>query len=139
MLPQVKVQLPKDMGARTWGDELLIIDTPAYIGKLLLMQAGKAGGLQKHVEKDEASYLLYGSAWVITDTGDGQLSRFKMQAGTSIHIPPGAVHQVEAITDCCFFECSTPHFNDRIRLEAQYGLETGGGLPTTKGPDAAGV
>jgi mannose-6-phosphate isomerase len=132
MLPQVKVLLPKDMGARTWGEELLVAHGDGYIGKVLHMEAGKAGGLQAHTEKDETSYLLWGSAWVYTDTGDGQLTRFKMLAGTSIHIPPGAVHKVEAITACCFFEASNPVFNDRIRLEDRYGLESGGGLPSTR-------
>lgn len=131
-LPQVKVQLPRDMGDRTWGDEMLVIDTPSYIGKLLLMRAGEAGGLQKHAEKDEASFLFEGSAWVYTDTGDGELRRFLWVSGTAIHIPPGAVHKVEAIEDCVIFECSTPHFNDRIRLEAFYGLPETGGLPTTR-------
>lgn len=132
MLPQVRVQLPKDMGDRTWGTELLVIDTPQYIGKLMSMRAGCAGGLQKHVEKDEASYLFSGEAWVYTDTGDGTLSRFKWLAGSAIHIPPGSVHKVEAITDCVVFEASTPHFNDRIRLEEQYGRTDTGGLPTTR-------
>lgn len=132
MLPQIEVQIPRDMGARTWGEELLIIDTPHYLGKLLLMRAGCAGGLQTHREKDEAAYLLAGSAWVTTDGGDGTLTRYQMHAGTAIHIPPGAVHQVEAITDCQFFECSTPHFNDRIRMETAYGLPETGGLPTTR-------
>ena len=132
MLPQVRVQLPKDMGARTWGEELLIIDTPSYIGKLMHMRAGAAGGLQKHVEKDEASYLLSGSAWVYTDTGDGNLTRFLLNEGCSVHIPPGSVHKVEAITDCVFFEASTPHFNDRIRLEEAYGRMDTDGLPTTR-------
>jgi len=131
-LPQVKVQLPRDMGNRMWGRELLVIDTPAYIGKVLHMKAGGAGGLQKHVEKDEASFLVSGEAWVYTDTGDGKATRFLWMAGTAIHIPPGAVHKVEAITDCTIFECSTPHFNDRIRLEAEYGLPETGGLPTTR-------
>lgn len=131
-LPQVAVQLPRDMGARTWGDELLVIHTPHYIGKLLLMKAGQAGGLQKHTQKDEASYLLQGSAWVYTDIGDGKLTRFRLSAGATIHIPPGAVHKVEAIEDCTFFEASTPHFNDRIRLEAEYGREDTQGLPTTR-------
>jgi quercetin dioxygenase-like cupin family protein len=120
------------MGARTWGEELLIIDTPQYIGKLMHMRAGAAGGLQKHRQKDEASYLLSGSAWVYTDTGDGTLTRFKLHEGAAIHIPPGAVHKVEAITDCVFFEASTPHFNDRIRLEEAYGRMDTDGLPTTR-------
>lgn len=132
MLPQVKVLLPKDMGARVWGEELLIAEAPQYIGKLMRMSAGHAGGLQYHVEKDETSFLLSGLAWVYTDTGDGVLSRFKMTPGTSIHIPPGAVHKVEAIEDCVFFEASTPHFNDRVRVEARYGRTDTDGLPTTR-------
>lgn len=131
-LPQVKIQLPRDMGERKWGTEFLVIDTPKYIGKLLLMRAGTAGGLQSHVEKDEASYLFAGKAWVYTDTGDGDLKRFQWSAGTAIHIPPGAVHKVEAITDCTIFEASTPHFNDRIRLEEQYGRIDTEGLPSTR-------
>jgi len=132
MLPQVRVQLPQDMGERTWGTELLVIDTPQYIGKVMHMRAGCAGGLQKHVEKDEASFLVSGDAWVYTDTGDGTLRRFKWTAGSAIHIPPGSVHKVEAITDCVIFEASTPHFNDRIRLEEQYGRTDTSGLPTTR-------
>jgi len=132
MLPQVKVQLPRDMGERTWGQELLVIETDKYIGKVMHMRAGGAGGLQAHVEKDEASYLVSGLAWVYTDTGDGTLTRFQWHPGSAIHIPPGAVHKVEAIENCVIFEASTPHFNDRIRLEEQYGRTDTGGLPTTK-------
>ena len=131
-LPQVKVQLPRDMGERTWGEELLVIDTTSYIGKVLHMRAGRAGGLQKHVEKDEASYLHSGEAWVYTDTGDGELKRFRWSQGSAIHIPPGSVHKIEAITDCVIFETSTRHFDDRIRLEAAYGRTDVEGLPTTR-------
>ena len=132
MLPQVKVLIARDMGPRTWGDELLIAESPHYIGKLMYMKAGKAGGLQYHVEKDETSFLFSGRAWVYTDTGDGVLKRFMMTPGTSIHIPPGSVHKVEAIDDCVFFEASTPHFDDRVRVEARYGRSETDGLPTTR-------
>lgn len=132
MLPQVRVQLPRDMGDRVWGTEFLVIDTPQYIGKVMYMKAGRGGGLQKHTEKDEASFLFAGEAWVYTDTGDGELKRFKWSAGSAIHIPPGSVHKVEAITDCTIFEASTPHFNDRVRLEEQYGRTDTEGLPTTR-------
>lgn len=131
-LPQVEIQLPRDMGARTWGTELLIADTPHYIGKLMTMKAGAAGGLQYHVEKDETSYLLSGQAWLYTDTGDGTLTRFLLNPGTSVRIPPGAVHKVEAITDCVFVEASTPHFDDRVRVEERYGRTDTDGLPTTR-------
>ena len=55
-----------------------------------------------------------------------------MYPGESYHIQPGAVHQVEAIAECVFFEASTPHHDDRVRVEQQFGLEADGGLPTTR-------
>lgn len=137
-LPQVVVQIPKDLGPRVWGRELLVADGPGYIGKVLEMRAGTAGGCQVHLEKDETSYLLSGSAWLYTDTGDGALTRFLLSPGTSVHIPPGAVHKVEAITDCMFFEASTPHFHDRVRVDARYGLDASVGLPSTKRLDYLG-
>ena len=41
------------------------------------------------------------------------------------------MHQEEALTDCIIIEASTPHFNDRVRSEKDYGLIDGRGLPTT--------
>jgi hypothetical protein len=29
-------------------------------------------------------------------------------------------------------EASTPHFNDRVRMEEAYGVESSGGLPSTE-------
>jgi mannose-6-phosphate isomerase-like protein (cupin superfamily) len=117
--------------AREWGTETFIAETACYLGKILRMKAGTKGGLQKHVEKVETFYLHDGKAWVRGDNGTG-LFTVEMSSGTAYHIPAGTVHQVEAITDCVFFETSTPHYNDRIRCEAEYGLPEDGGLPTTK-------
>lgn len=115
---------------RDWGVETFIAETATYLGKVLRMRAGTKGGLQKHVLKDEAFYLHDGQAIVRTDDG-GALVEVAMSSGTTYHIPAGTVHQVEAVTDCVFFECSTPHYNDRVRCEADYGLPEDGGLPTT--------
>lgn len=121
----------RDVGARSWGREILIAHTPFYLGKILYMNAGHAGGLQAHRVKDETFFLFSGEAWVDFDPGAGVIERVKMEAGQSYHIPPGAVHRVEAITDCIFFEASTPIFDDRVRMEDRYGLKQDGGLPTT--------
>ena len=129
---QVEARLPRSLGKRVWGHELLVAEGPGYIGKVLYMKAGTAGGLQRHVEKDETSFLFSGEALLVTDTGDGVLTEFRLTPGAAIHIPPGAVHQVKAVTDCVFFEASTPHFDDRVRLEQVYGLEDTGGLRTTR-------
>ncbi len=116
---------------RDWGEEVFIAETPKYLGKILKMKAGTKGGLQKHVEKDETFYLVSGSAVVRFDEGEGLVST-GMNPGMAFHIPPGAVHQVFAVTDCVFFEASTPHYDDRVRMESHYGLPEDGGLPTTK-------
>lgn len=117
---------------RDWGSEVIIAETDTYMGKVLEMKAGTMGGLQYHVDKDETFYLHSGEAIVRFDDGEGQLVEEVMSAGESYHIPPGSPHQVQAVTDCVFFEASTPHHDDRVRVEHKYGLPTGGGLPTTR-------
>lgn len=122
-----------DIGARSWGREIVIAHTPQYVGKVLYMNAGYAGGLQFHRVKIETFFLFSGRALVTTDKGDGMLMSWEMEPGESVHVPAGAVHKVEALEDCVFFEVSTPHFDDRVRCESRYGLKQEGGLPTTHG------
>ena len=130
-MPQIdKVEV--ETLTRDWGEEIIFAKTPQYLGKLLAMKAGTRGGLQTHVEKDETFLLLSGKALVETDNGDGRLTCIAMNERESYHIPPGAVHRVHAVTDCLFVEASTPHFNDRVRMEERYGLKVEGGLPTTR-------
>jgi len=115
---------------REWGQEIFIVESPKYLGKLLRMKKGTKGGLQLHREKDEAFYLLEGSAVVRTDYGQG-LVEIAMHPGEGYRIPPGAIHQVEAVTDCTLIEWSTPHYDDRVHVENRYGLPEAGGLPST--------
>ena len=116
---------PRVLGPKPWGMETLIADTPHYIGKVLSMRAGHRGGLQYHERKDETFYLFSGRAVVTSDDGHGVLVSIMMNPGMSYHIPPRAVHQVEAITDCLFFEVSTPVFDDRVNMAEAYGREDG--------------
>ena len=51
--------------------------------------------------------------------------------GDFFHFPPGSVHQEEALSDVVLIEVSTSHFNDRVRVEKEFGLDPGDGLPTT--------
>ena len=134
-MKQIERFHPKGL-LRTWGTEMLIGETSQYTGKVLTYQAGKAGGLQLHRRKDETFYLFSGEAWVDSE-GDVPfvLDRVKMLPGQSYHIPAGAPHRFEAITDCVVFEVSTPVHNDRVRLEEHYGVEVIGGgydLETTE-------
>ena len=136
----MRIIVPKSLGPRDWGEELQITDSPLYLGKILQMRAGARGGLQYHEAKDETFFLVTGEAWVELDpTRSRALTRYRMSAGMAFHIHPRDVHRVTAISDCTFFEVSTPHFDDRVRVEAQYDEPIDGGLPTTGnilGPDS---
>ena len=124
----------KDVAPRPWGREVLIAHVPGlYTGKLLLYRKGAKGGLQKHHLKNETSYIYSGEMMLRFDAGDGKITERILKAGESVHIPPGAVHQEEALTDdLVVIEVSTPHFNDRVRMEPEYGMEIPpGGLPST--------
>ncbi len=124
---------PEDVGPRDWGSEILIGHIQGVCtGKILKMNAGASGGLQYHHIKNECAHLVEGEMWFYYDEGDGVLKRRKLVAGDSVQIPPGAVHREEAITNCTIFEISNPVFNDRVRVESQYGEQIPeGGLPTT--------
>ena len=99
--------------------------------KLLKIKKGKQGGLQYHHKKNECGYILSGRLIVRFDKGHGKLNKKILKAGDAFHFPPGSVHQEEALTECQIIEASTPHFNDRVRVEKKYGLPTEDGLPST--------
>jgi len=122
----------QDMGARDWGTETLLGIVPGkYSMKKLFVKAGSKGGLQYHHLKDECGYMISGRMIVRYDDGSGNLVERIVSEGDTFHFPPGAVHQEEAITDCVLIEASTPHFNDRVRVEKEYGIESNEGLPST--------
>lgn len=120
---------------RVWGVETILTDSPLYLGKINVYRAGKAGGLQYHTQKDETFHVLSGEAWLDYDQGDNKLIRVKIGPGYTVHIPPGAVHRIEAITDLLGVEFSTVHFDDRVRVEEVYNVPIIGdeyGLKSTK-------
>lgn len=130
-MPTIEKMHVRDVGERAWGREIICAETAYYTGKVLLMRAGAAGGLQFHRVKIETFYLHSGKAIVTTDRGNGILTEIVMEPGEAYHIPAGAIHKVTAVEDCVLFECSTPVFDDRVRVEHLYNLKYDGGLPTT--------
>ena len=120
------------VGPRHWGEELLLVHSPGnYTMKQLNVKAGKKGGLQYHRLKDEAAFIVSGEMLLRYEV-DGELVDRKVGPGDWFHFPAGCVHQEIALTDVVRIEVSTPHFNDRVRVEAEFGLDDDGGLPTTQ-------
>ena len=127
--------LNESVGERDWGKEtLLFISSSNYSVKELFIKKGSKGGLQRHQLKDESVYVVSGKLLIKYDKGDGFLKEMIIKSGSSIRFQPGCVHQEEAIEDTILIECSTPHFNDRVRMETFYGYsqeEEKKGLPST--------
>jgi mannose-6-phosphate isomerase-like protein (cupin superfamily) len=116
---------------RPWGVETILgVVSGFYSFKRLHLNAGYKGGLQEHRVKNEMAILISGEMIVRFVDRSGSLNEIRCESGDVVHFPPGLIHQEEAITDCVIIEASTPHFNDRIRREQQFGLLEDG-LPTT--------
>ena len=131
-MKKIKILKGESLGQREWGEEyLLSLVSGKYTFKKIIIKAGKKGGLQYHQKKNECAYVISGELILKFDDGNGNLISKKIKAGEAFHIPPGVVHQEQAITDCEIIEVSTPHFNDRVRVEKKYGLDDESGLPTT--------
>ena len=109
---------------KPWGYELIWALTDDYCGKLLFVRAGHSLSLQFHRQKDEAWYFQSGRAKLeLGRAGDGVLSEEVVAAGACFHYPPGTVHRVTALEDTMIVEVSTPHLEDVVRLEDNYGRE----------------
>ena len=122
----------KSVGFRLWGEELLLIHIPKKLTlKKLTIKKNNKGGLQYHHKKNECGYLIKGVLKIKFDLGDGIIRTKILKKGDIFHFPPGLVHQEIAITKCEIIEASTPHFNDRVRVEKKYGLKVDKGLPST--------
>ena len=89
------------------------------------------GGLQYHRLKDEAVYVLEGKMIVRFEDKDGSITNKILLPGDFVHFPNLSIHQEEALEDTYLIECSTPHSNDRVRVDSTED-QRNFGLPTTQ-------
>jgi quercetin dioxygenase-like cupin family protein len=111
---------------KPWGHEIWWAQTPAYAGKILVVEAGHALSLQFHHEKDESSYLFSGRLRLTVGATVDDLEQRVLEAGESWHVAPGTVHSIEALEDSIVFEVSTPQLEDVVRLDDRYGRSSEG-------------
>jgi mannose-6-phosphate isomerase-like protein (cupin superfamily) len=109
---------------KPWGHELIWAVTGVYCGKVLFVKAGASLSLQFHHEKEESWYVQSGRAKLeLGEVGQAVLDEEVIAAGAAFHYRPGTVHRVTAIEDTTILEVSTPHLDDVVRLEDNYGRE----------------
>ena len=133
--PTAQFPKAKSVGERDWGEEiLLVISEGKFTMKKLKIKQGFSGGLQYHRKKDEAAYIISGKLLVTYENGAGSLIKKELNEGSWLHFPNGSIHQETALTDVELIEVSTPHFNDRVRVEEEFGLDPKqfNGLPSTE-------
>lgn len=113
---------------KPWGYEDIWAETDKYVGKILFIKAGHKLSKQYHNVKDETIMVLEGSLkfWLDTrgEAGNSFAGNLFPERDQPIHIKPGYIHRMEAITDCRIVEVSTPELDDVVRLEDSYGRET---------------
>ena len=110
---------PTSLGDRDWGFEYQIaLSSKKWIMKHIKILEGRRGGLQYHRIKDEGGYILSGTLKVrIYSPIDNSYSEYLLSTGDTFRFPPSCIHQEIAITDVEIIEVSTPHLNDRVRVD----------------------
>jgi len=108
---------------KPWGHELIWAHTDHYVGKVLVIEAGRRLSLQRHLVKDEAIYVASGRLRLYLEDDDGVLRVEELGPGDHRHVATGRIHRYEAIERCELFEVSTPELDDVVRLEDDFGRE----------------
>lgn len=110
---------PLHIEPKGWGQEIWIANSPLYCGKILQIRKGRRCSLHYHKLKTESFYLQCGRLLIrlMRSPQSETIEEFVMRAGACMDVPPGLVHQMEALEDAELFEFSTQHFeSDSYRL-----------------------
>ena len=108
---------------KPWGHELIWAHTDRYVGKILVIEAGKRLSLQRHVVKDESIFVTSGRLRLYLEDASGEVRVEELTAGDHRHVATGRIHRYEAIERTELMEVSTPELDDVVRLEDDFGRE----------------
>jgi mannose-6-phosphate isomerase len=108
---------------KPWGHELIWAHTDRYVGKVLVIEAGRRLSLQRHEVKDESIIVTSGRLRLYLEDDDGIVQVEELVAGDHRHVPTGRIHRYEAIERTELMEVSTPELDDVVRLEDDFGRE----------------
>ena len=114
-----RARQPVHIEPKGWGREVWIANNDLYCGKILEINKGKRCSLHFHKLKTESFFLRRGLLKIrVKASADSEvLEEFELRAGECMDVPPGLVHQMEALEEAELFEFSTQHFEtDSYRL-----------------------
>lgn len=108
---------------KPWGHELIWAHTDRYVGKVLVIEAGRRLSLQRHLVKDESILVMSGRLRLYLEDDAGTVRIEELGAGDHRHVPTGRIHRYEAIERTELVEVSTPELDDVVRIEDDFGRE----------------
>jgi mannose-6-phosphate isomerase len=108
---------------KPWGEERWLVPEGSPFGfKVIVVRAGARTSLQYHEAKEEANLILSGEGrLILAETPSAPRNEYLLVHGDIVHIKPGQVHRIEAVTDIVLVEVSTPELDDVIRLDDDMG------------------
>ena len=108
---------------KPWGHELIWAHTDRYVGKVLVIEAGRRLSYQYHEIKDESIRVLSGRLRLTLENDHGVDEEHELGPGDDAHVATGRRHRYAAIERCELMEVSTPELEDVIRLSDDFGRE----------------
>ena len=108
---------------KPWGHELIWAHTDRYVGKVIVIEAGRRLSLQRHLVKDESILVITGRLRLTLEDETGEVRVEELGPGEHRHVPTGRTHRYEAIERTELVEVSTPELDDVVRLEDDFGRE----------------
>lgn len=105
---------------KPWGYEIIWAETPNYVAKILHIAGGHRLSRQFHMKKEE-TFMVQRGEMILEVNEDDALVEIHMKEGEVFHCPPYTMHRMCAVTDVDVIEVSTPHLDDVVRVEDDYG------------------
>jgi len=113
--------------SKPWGHEMWLNEGhPACCLKELFIRAGNRTSLQYHERKEETILVFSGRMRLAFKAKEEvendavspeHLGHAVLSPLSAVHVRPGVLHRLEAVTDVLMYEASTPHLDDVIRVQ----------------------
>lgn len=95
---------------KVWGEELWLVNSDKYCGKLLTINRGAESSYHYHKQKEETFYCLYGQVGLTVEDQGYELNPFSSPKT----IEAGEKHSFTGLMDSVLLEVSTPHSEDDV-------------------------
>jgi choline kinase/mannose-6-phosphate isomerase-like protein (cupin superfamily) len=110
---------------KPWGKEEWIELNEFYCYKRIYINRGYKTSLQYHNVKVETNYIISGNAEVWIENDEGEITKKIYGPGDFFNVRPPKKHRVIALTDLVMQEVSTPEVDDVVRIDDEFGRESG--------------